>query len=67
MSAFTVRSLGLPAVDVSAAITAASLLLQLLIPFWGWLSDRIGGLTIIGGAALLYTLCMLPLLSMLGR
>lgn len=67
MSAFSVRSLGLPAVDVSAAITAASLLLQLLIPFWGWLSDRIGGLTIIGGAALLYTLCMLPLMSMLGR
>ena len=65
MSAFAVRSLHMPIGRVSAMLTLASVLQVILIPCWGWLSDRIGGLRIIGGAALLYTLSIYPLFGWL--
>jgi MHS family proline/betaine transporter-like MFS transporter len=65
MSTFAMRSLGMPAGRVSLVITLASALQTLLIPFWGWLSDRIGGLRIIGGAALAYAILVYPLFSLL--
>jgi MHS family proline/betaine transporter-like MFS transporter len=65
MSSFAVKSLGMPLGRVSLVISLASVLQVILIPFWGWLSDRIGGLIIIGGAALAYTLLVYPLFNML--
>ena len=65
MSAFAVRSLGMSASRVSLVITFASVLQTLLIPCWGWLSDRVGGLKIIGGAAFAYAVLVYPLFSLL--
>jgi MHS family proline/betaine transporter-like MFS transporter len=65
MSNFAVKSLGLPGGMVSTAILAASLLQLVLIPFWGWLSDYVGRLPIMAGAALVYTLVIYPLFGAL--
>jgi MFS transporter, MHS family, proline/betaine transporter len=65
MSSFAVKSLGMPLGRVSLVISCASVLQVILIPCWGWLSDRVGGLIIIGGAALAYTLLIYPLFGML--
>lgn len=60
MNAFAVRTLHLPAHDVSLALTLASLLQLVLLPVWGWLSDYTGKLRIIGWAAVIYTLLIYP-------
>jgi MHS family proline/betaine transporter-like MFS transporter len=65
MSNFAVKSLGLSGGLVSTAILVASLLQLVLIPFWGWLSDYVGRLPIMGGAALVYTLVIYPLFGAL--
>jgi MHS family proline/betaine transporter-like MFS transporter len=65
MSNFAVKSLGLSGGLVSTAILAASVLQLVLIPFWGWLSDHVGRLPIMGGAALIYTLVIYPLFGAL--
>jgi MHS family proline/betaine transporter-like MFS transporter len=65
MNTFAVKSLGLPPGQVSLVIALASVLQVILIPFWGWLSDRVGGLVIIGGAALAYALLVHPLFGLL--
>ena len=67
MSAFAVKTLDMPLREVSTAIMWASLLQLVLIPFWGWLSDRIGGVTIMGLAALAYTLLVYPMFDALVR
>jgi MHS family proline/betaine transporter-like MFS transporter len=65
MSTFAVKSLGLPVGRVSTVIMIASLLQMFLIPFWGWISDRIGALVVMGAAALIYTLLIYPMFSVL--
>ena len=61
MSAFAVRSLGMPATTVSSAILVAALLQLVLIPCWGWVSDRAGTLRVMGYAAAIYTVLIYPL------
>lgn len=67
MSNFAVGTLGLPAGKVSLAIMLASVLQTVLIPFWGWVSDKVGRLQVIGGAAFIYLIIIYPLFSALAH
>jgi len=67
MNNYASGTLGMPMGRVSLLIMAASILQMLLIPLWGWVSDKTGRLQVIGGAALLYLILIYPLFLLLSQ
>lgn len=65
MSSYATLHLGLPAKSVSAVILSASILQAVLIPFWGWVSDKVGRVPVVGGAALAYLVLAVPMFQLL--
>lgn len=65
MNNYASGTLGMAASQVSLLIMAASVLQTLLIPFWGWLSDKVGRLQVVGAAALIYLIVIYPLFVLL--
>lgn len=67
MNNYASQTLGMPIRRVSMLIMAASILQMLLIPVWGWVSDKVGRIQVIGGAALLYFILIYPLFFLLSQ
>ncbi|WP_413738441.1 MFS transporter [Sodalis sp. RH21] len=67
MNNYASGTLGMPMARVSLLIMVASVLQTLLIPVWGWVSDKVGRVQVIGGAALLYLILIYPLFVLLSQ